>query len=87
MSLVSAVAHTLMDKCEAERKQVTQVAVKALGEALLKCCTKGSAGTLVRTVEESNGAEALRPMHSRYAPDTQNPQYAMMQKIMMLAKL
>ena len=41
----------------------------------------------VRSVEESNGAEAWRLIHSRYAPDTQNRQYALMQKIMMLAKL
>ena len=46
--------------------------------------TKGSVRTLV---EDSNGAEALRLVHSRYAPDAQNRQYALMQKIMMLAKL
>ena len=27
---------------------------------------------LVRSVEESNGAEAVRLMHSRYAPDTES---------------
>ena len=48
--------------------------------------TKGSVRTLVQTVEESNGAEACRLMHIRYAPDTQNRQF-LMQKIMMLAKL
>ena len=42
---------------------------------------------LVRTVEESNGAEAWRLIHSRYAPDTQNRQCALMQKTMMPAKL
>ena len=47
----------------------------------------GSAGTLVQSVEESNGAEAWRLIHSRYAPHTQNRQYALTQKIMMLAKL
>ena len=30
----------------------------------------------VRSVEESNGAEAWRLIHSRHAPDTQNRQYA-----------
>ena len=49
--------------------------------------TKGSVRTLVRSVEESNGAEAWRLIHSRYAPDTQNRQYALVQKIMMPAKL
>ena len=39
------------------------------------------------SVEESNGAEGWRLMHGRYAPDTQNRQYALMQKIMMPAKL
>ena len=48
---------------------------------------KGSVRTLVRSVEESNGAEAWRLIHNRCAPDTQNRQYALMQKIMMLAKL
>ena len=48
--------------------------------------TKGSVRTLIRSVEETNGAEAWRLIHSRYAPDTQNRQYALMQKIMMLAK-
>ena len=69
MSLVSAVSHTLMDMCEVERIPITMAAVKALGEAHLKCCiqmchslpstTKGSVRTLVRSFEESNGAEAL----------------------------
>ena len=49
--------------------------------------TKGSGRTLIRSVEESNGAEALRMIHSRCAPDTQNRHYALTQKIMMLAKL
>ena len=42
---------------------------------------------LIRSVEETNGAEAWRLIHSRHAPDTQNRQYALMQKIMMPAKL
>ena len=68
MSLVTPVSHTLMDKCEIERNPISLTAVKALGDAHLKCCvqinyslalmTKGSVRTLVRTVEESNGAEA-----------------------------
>ena len=66
MSFVSAVSHTLMDKCEVERNPISLAAVKALGDAHLKCCiqmyysltsiTKGSVRTLVRSVEESNGA-------------------------------
>ena len=97
MSLVSAVSHTLMDNCEIERNPISLLAVMALGAAHLKCCiqmccslelrTKGSVRTLVRSVEESAGAEAWRLIHSRYAPDTQNRQYALMQKIMMPAKL
>ena len=88
MSFVSAFSHTLMDKCEVERNPINLAGVKALGEANLKCCiqmyyplaliTKGSARTLDRSVEESNGAEAWRPIHSRYAPDTQNRQFALM---------
>ena len=82
-----------MDKCE----PITLAGVKALGEAHLKCCVqmcyslaliaKGSVRTLVRSVEESNGAEAWRLIHSSYAPHTQNRQYTLMQKIMMPAKL
>ena len=53
----------------------------------LSLITKGSVRTLVRSFEESNGAEAWRLIHDRYAPDTQNRQYALMQKIMMPAKL
>ena len=97
MSLVSAVSHTLIYKCEVERNLISLVAVKALGDAHLKCCiqmycslaliTKGSVRTLVRSVEEFNGAEAWRLVHSRYAPDSQNRQYALMQKIMMPARL
>ena len=97
MSLVSTVSHSLMDKCEVERHPISLTAVKALGEAHLKCCkqmyywlaliTKGIVRTLVRSVEESNGAEAWRLIHNKYAPDTQNRQYALMQKIMLPAKL
>ena len=68
----------------------------SLGEAHLKCCMqmyyalalipRGRIRTLIRSVEETNGAEAWRLIHSRYAPDTQNRQYALMQKIMMSAK-
>ena len=97
MSLVSTVSHSLMDKCEVERHPISLTAVKALGEAHLKCCiqmyywlaliTKGSVRTLVRSVEESNGAEAWRLIQNRFAPDTQNRQYALMQKIMMPSKL
>ena len=35
MSLVSAVSHTLMDKCDIEWNPISLVAVKVLG---LKCC-------------------------------------------------
>jgi len=96
MSLVGAVSQALMDKCETERNPISLAAVRALGDAHLKCCmqmyhalaviAKGSVRTLVRSVEESDGAEAWRLIHSRYAPDTQNRQYALMQKIMMPAK-
>ena len=97
MSFVSTVSQPLMDKCEVERNPISVAAVTLLGEAHLKCCiqmycslaliTKGDVRTLVRSVEESNGAEAWRLIHNRYAPDTQNRQYALMQKIMMPAKL
>ena len=97
MSLVSSASQTLMDKCEAEPNPMSLTPVRALGEPSLKCSiqmcyslaliTKGSARTFVRYVEESDGAEAWRLIHNRYAPDTQNRQYALMQKIMMPAKL
>ena len=38
MSLVSSVSHTLMDRCEFERNPISLAAVRALGEAHLKCC-------------------------------------------------
>ena len=37
---------------------------------------------LVRSVEDSNGAEAWRLIHCRHPPDSQNRQYALTQKIM-----
>ena len=74
MSLVRAVSHTLMDNCEIERNPISLVAVMALGDAHLKCCiqmcysvelmTKGSVRTVVRSVEESGGAEAWHLIHS-----------------------
>ena len=61
MSFVSAVSHTLMDMCEAERNQILVVAVKALREAHVKCykqmcyllalITKASVRTHARSVE------------------------------------
>ena len=93
MSLVSTVSQPLIDKCEIERNPISLAAVKLVGEARLKCCiqmycslaliTKGSVRTRVRSVEESSGAEAMRLIHNRYTPDTQNRQYALMQKTMM----
>ena len=80
MSLVSAVIHTLMDKCEIERNPISLAAVGALGEAHLKCSmqicnalallARGSVRTRVRSVEETSGAEAWRLICNRYAPDT-----------------
>ena len=74
MSLVSTVSQQLMDRCEVERNPISLAAVKALGDAHLKCCmqmyyslalvTKGSVRTLVRSVEASNGAEAWRLVHN-----------------------
>ena len=97
MSLVSTVSQSLMDKCEVGRKPIPLAAVKLLGDTHMKCCmqmyhllvltAKGIFRTLVRSVEESNGGVAWRLVHNRYAPDTQNRQYVLMQKIVMLAKL
>ena len=53
----------------------------------LALITKGSVRTLVRSVEESNGAEAWRLIRNKYALDTFYRQYALMQKIKMPAKL
>ena len=96
MSLVSAVSHTLMDTCEVERNPISLAAVKALGDAHLKCCiqmyyslsliTKGSVRTLVRSVEESQWSRGMAFDTHRHAPDTPNRQCDLMQKIMMPAK-
>ena len=40
MSLVSSVSHELMDRCEIERNSISLAAVRALGEAHLKCGTQ-----------------------------------------------
>ena len=53
----------------------------------LALISKGRVRTLVRCVEESNGGEAWRLIQNRYPQNTQNRQYALMQKIMMPAKL
>ena len=70
---------------------------EALGDAQLKFCmqicyslvliTKGRVRIFVRSVEESNGAEAWRLRNNNYVPDIQNRQCATMQNIMMFAKL
>ena len=80
MSFVSSASPELMDRCEIDRNPISLAAVRVLGEAHLKCCmqmyyelpliTKGCVRTLIRSVEETNGAEAWRLIHSRYAPDT-----------------
>ena len=85
-----------MNRCEIERNPISLAAVRALGDAHLKCCmqdvlcvgldNESSVRTLIRFVEETNGAEAWRLIHSRCAPDTQNRQFALMQKIMMPVK-
>ena len=97
VSLVSPVSHTLMDKCEVERIPISLTAVEAPGDAHLKRCkqmyhslalmTRGNVRTLIRAVEESNGAEAWPLRHNRYAPDTQNRQDSLMQKIMIPSEL
>ena len=38
MSLVNAVSQALMDKCEIGRNPISLAAVRALGDAHLKCC-------------------------------------------------
>ena len=60
MSLVSAVSHEMMNRCEIERNPIYLAAVRALSDAHLKCCmqmyhalaliTKGSVRTLIRSV-------------------------------------
>ena len=84
MSFVSSVSQTLMDKCEAEGIPISLAAVKAQGEASLKCgihtyyslasIAKGSVRTLFRSVEEYDGAEAYCLIRSTSAPDTQDRQ-------------
>ena len=79
MSLVSTVSQQLMDRCEVERNPISVAAVQALGDAHLKCCIQMCHSLALI----SKGSEKL----NRHAPDTQNRQYALMQKIMMPAKL
>ena len=70
--------------------QMRSRAESDLPEAHLKCCMQMFYAlaliTMIRSVEETNGAEAWRLIHSRYAPDIQNRQHALTQKIMMPAK-
>ena len=82
---------------EIEKNLISLQAVKVLGDEYANCSTqiyyslalitKGSVKTLVRSMEETNGAEVWRLIHSRYAPDTQNRQFALMQKIMAPAEV
>ena len=76
-----------MDLCEAERIPICLVAQR---DAPFKGCiqmycsltvvTKRSVRNYVLFVEESTGSEAWRLFHGRYAPDTQNRQYDLMEK-------
>ena len=96
MGLVSPVSRQLLDKGELKNNPISLQADKAFGDECWNCSTqiyyslalitKSSVKTFVRSVEETNGAEAWRLIHSQYAPDTQNRQYASMQKIMAPAK-
>ena len=97
MSLVSAFSHTLVDKCEAERNQTTLAAVKPLGDAHLKCCiqmyhslalmTHGSVSNPCPICCRIQWSKSWRLIHSRHGPDTQNRQYALMQKVIMPVRL
>ena len=72
-SHVSSVSHAMMNRFEIERNPMFLAAVRALGDAHVKCCmqmyyalallTKGSVRTLIRSVEGTNGAEAWRLLH------------------------
>ena len=79
MSLVSSVSHELMDRCEIERNPISLEAVRALGEAHVKCCMQMYSALALTT---KGSVRTLK--HSRYAPDTQHRQYTLMQKIMKL---
>ena len=67
MGLVSTVSQPLMEKSEVEWNPISLAAVQLVGDAHVKCCiqtyysfvltAKNSVRTLVRSVEESNGAE------------------------------
>jgi hypothetical protein len=98
MALVNEHALTLLDAAEQRRTNdpLTLASIREterrdglpyrscsiqLYFALAMLCT-GSAKTLVRTVEEGNGAEVWRQLYQRYMPETQNRLYALMQKIM-----
>ena len=72
MSLVSAVSQALMDKCEIERNPISLAAV--------------SAGLCTLQVLHAYVLCTCRDVHRRNAPDTQNRQYALMQKSMMPAR-
>ena len=86
MSLVSTVSQPLMDKCEDERNPILLAAVKLLGDAHLKCCIQMyySLALITKVVSELLSDLLRNPTK---APDTENRQYALMQKIMMPAKL
>ena len=62
MSLVSSVSHELMDRCEVERNPISLTAVRALGDAHLKCCihiAKHSKSTIGPDAEDHDACETL----------------------------
>ena len=72
MCLVSPVSQQLLDRCEIEKNPISLQAAQALEDEYPNCSTqiyyslalitKGSAKTLVHSVEATHGAEACAPV-------------------------
>ena len=96
MSLVSPVSHTLMDKCDVERNPISPNSSESASrctcemlrtDVLFTGLDKERQCPNSHPIRQDMSQTRWRLIHSRYAPDTQNRQYALMQKIMMPAKL
>ena len=59
MSLVSTVSHTLNEECEVGRNPISLAAVKALGDAHLKCCIQ-MYFSLALKIKGSGGVRGVR---------------------------
>ena len=69
LSIQFQISQAFIDKCEIDRNPISQAAVRAVGDAHLKCCMQMYCALAVEVheFEESNGAEAWRLIQSTCA--------------------